>query len=62
MAKSAAFREADVKRALKPALALGLTVSRYEIGADGQIVVYTARDSQSELSPLEAWKASREAG
>lgn len=46
MAK-ATFREADVKRALKPALSLGLTVTRFEIGAEGQIVVYTAAEGES---------------
>jgi hypothetical protein len=51
-----AFRQADVKRALMPALALGLTVSRYVISPEGEIIVYTeeAPDEGSDAA-LATW-------
>lgn len=62
MTRAAGFTTADIMRALKPALTLGLTVTRYEIGKDGQIVVYTTADDKNHgLSVLDTWKSRREA-
>jgi len=62
MTRVAGFTTADIMRALKPALTLGLTITRYEIGKDGQIVVYTTADDKNHsFSVLDAWKSRREA-
>ena len=43
MARAAAFRQADLTRALKAAADAGLTVAGYEIEPSGKIAVLTAR-------------------
>jgi len=37
------FRQQDVTRALRAAVAAGIEVQRYEIGKDGKIVVVTGK-------------------
>ena len=39
------FTQADLTRAIKPALDLGLSVCRYEIDRNGKIVVFTSEDA-----------------
>lgn len=54
---TARFRQADIQRAIKPALKLGLTIARYEIGPGGEIVVYTAEGGgDSADAALVAWE------
>lgn len=56
-ARPAPFRVTDVKRALKAAHDFGMTVTGYEIGADGSIVVRTSEaPSNSADAALETWK------
>ena len=54
--RNASFRVTDVKRALKVARDFGMTVTGYEIGADGGIVVRTAEaNSSSADAALDNW-------
>jgi hypothetical protein len=62
----AKFRQVDVTRALRAAKAAGLNVSRFEISADGKIIVDSsvaavATDTVAPgLSALEKWKAEQD--
>lgn len=60
MAK-ATFRQADVRRALKAAVEIGLSVSGYEIRPTGEIVVRTGAEPSSADAALDAWKRSNDA-
>ena len=54
--RNAAFRMIDVKRALKVAREFGMTVTGYEIGADGGIIVRTAEASGNAADDaLDRW-------
>ena len=56
----AAFRQADLTRALKAATLAGLKVQRFEVAPDGRIVVVTGpAETTATPSLLEAWKAKR---
>lgn len=57
------FKQADVARALKGALAAGFEVGAVEIGADGQIRIVAASKAidNSSLNPFDQWKAKRDA-
>lgn len=57
-----AFKQSDIVRAVKAARAVGMDVERVEIAPDGRIVV-VQRGSipTAATSPLEAWKAKRDA-
>jgi hypothetical protein len=44
------FRQTDVARAIKGAVAAGLTVQRVEVDKDGKIVVVVGDPSQNPLS------------
>ena len=44
MTAPATFRQADLERAVKVALKLGLPVAGFEIAPDGRIVVHTVKD------------------
>jgi hypothetical protein len=59
----ATFRQSDLIRAVKAALACGLHVVRTEIGRDGRIVLVHAADEQEAepVDELEAWRAKRDA-
>lgn len=60
--RPAPFKVPDVKRAVNCALSLGLTVTAFEIGTDGRIVVHTfdtAAVVDSADADLEKWKRSR---
>ena len=54
------FRQADVTRAIKGAVAAGLTPSRAEIDAQGKIVLDLGKPAESR-SALEDWRAKRAA-
>jgi hypothetical protein len=59
----AAFRQADIKRAVKAVQALALTVIGVEIAGDGSIRVLT-RDAGATEGPrddLDDWRARRAA-
>lgn len=62
-ARRQSFKQADVSRALKGALAAGLKPSRAEITAEGKIVMSFGADTPAPepSSPLDAWKAKRNA-
>lgn len=54
--RPASFSVTDVKRALKVARDFGMTVTGYEIGADGGIVVRTAEANSSSADvALDRW-------
>jgi hypothetical protein len=61
---AARFRQADVTRVVKAALAAGLVVDRVEIDADGKIAVVTASapppssTSAADLA-VERWREKR---
>jgi hypothetical protein len=62
MSRPAAFRQIDVTRALRAAIAAGLEVSGYEIDRTGNIVVRTGRPTaptseQQARTELDEWIA-----
>jgi hypothetical protein len=67
MNRRAPFRQVDVTRALRAAKAAGLKVSRFEISADGKIIVDSiiAPVATDTVAPpgrkaLEKWKAEQD--
>lgn len=51
------FTQADVTRALKAAVAAGLTVRGYEIDPEGKVVVHTAAEADnSPDAALKVWE------
>jgi len=59
---AAAFKQADVTRALKAAVAAGIEVARVEIEArTGKIIISTPRRRDEPDSPYDAWKAENNA-
>jgi hypothetical protein len=63
VARPGPFRQVDVTRALKSALAAGLIVTDYKIAPDGSILVRVAGagDQPVEMTDLDRWKAGRHA-
>src|SRR5664279_3550393 len=58
----ARFFQSDVRRAVQGAMDAGITVARVEIGPDGKIVIVSGEGMAKETTtPLEAWKARRNA-
>jgi hypothetical protein len=56
------FKQADVTRALRGAIAAGVEIARVEIDPrDGNIVILTPRVSSSPLDPYDVWKAESNA-
>lgn len=55
----AAFRQSDLTRAVKGAIAGGLPVVRSEISSDGSIRLWHT-EAAAESDPLKEWKAARE--
>lgn len=56
------FRQADIARALKAALGVGLRVARVEIGADGKIVIVSENATPAPVGPsddFDKWKAEQ---
>lgn len=54
--------QADIGRAIKAAISAGLPVARVEIDAAGKIVIVAGDGVKQEAdSPLDAWKATRNA-
>jgi hypothetical protein len=58
MNRPATFKQSEVTKAVKGAVAAGLKVGRIEI-AGGHIVIVPADAVEAEASPLDAWRASR---
>lgn len=54
------FRQADVTRAIKGAVAAGLAPSRAEIDAQGKIVLDLGKPVEAR-SALDGWKAAKRA-
>jgi hypothetical protein len=50
MTRRSVFSLSAITRALKGAQAAGLSVSRYEIGADGKLVIYTGDEPPDDIS------------
>ena len=62
MASPAFFKVTDLKRAIKAARDLGMTVTGYDINPDGGISVRTAEaNDNSADAAVDAWKRGRRA-
>ena len=59
MSRRTAFTQTGVTRAIKGAMAGGMTVARCEITADGSIVISTQAAASVPADPFETWKASK---
>jgi len=62
--RAASFTQSAVTRAVKATVAAGLDVARVEVLPDGTITVITKRQEGVDdcgLSPLDQWKATRNA-
>lgn len=57
--RSSNFRQIDVTRALKAALAAGLTVAEYEVTLDGDICVKVGEEKAVSTAPLDEWRATK---
>jgi len=57
--RPAAFRQADLKRALQAAKAAGLQVSRIEIEPTGKIMIFIGTHGTVAEAPLDQWMANR---
>lgn len=57
----AAFRQADVVRAVKAVRAAQIAVSGVEIAPDGTIRVLTSTAPEAPSSPFDDWKQKRHA-
>jgi hypothetical protein len=60
MNRPARFRPSEVTRAVQAVEKAGIAVGVVDIMPDGQIRI-TARDAGDQRSPLEQWKARRQA-
>lgn len=59
-ARRQAFRQADIARALKGALAAGMKPRQAEITAEGRILLnFEEKPSTTPASDFDSWKASR---
>ena len=56
MRAPAMFRQSDVKRAIKAAVAAGLRVARIEVAPDGRIVIIpgNAQDGEAAIQDMNA--------
>ena len=61
MSRHTAFRQADVTRAARGALAAGLKVAGIKIGRDGAIEILTSEVATAEIDAFGEWKAKRDA-
>lgn len=62
MARSVAFRQADITRAMKGAIAAGLKPSRADIDRDGKITLVFGEAAPPEpATDFDKWKAGRDA-
>jgi len=59
--RQAAFRQVDVTRAARAAVAAGLRVASIKIGRDGAIEILTAEAAPLETDAFSEWKAQRDA-
>ncbi len=60
--RPARFTQADVARTIKGALRAGLSIGRIEIDASGAIILIAgAQEAVEAQSPLDAWKARKDA-
>jgi hypothetical protein len=59
--RAVAFRQADVSRAVKGAVAAGLAIARVEIDAAGKIVIVTGAAPETAEDAYAAWKDGRNA-
>ncbi len=54
------FRQRDVTKAIKAAVAAGVDVARVEIDTTGKIVIVTGKNTglaENSVSPLDTWMA-----
>lgn len=58
--RAAAFRQADIARAVKGARAAGLSIQSVEIDANGKIVIVSATDRQQPGRGLDGSKVVME--
>jgi len=62
MARSTTFKQADIKRAVRGALAAGFVVGRVEVEVEaGKIIVHGEQKSiETPKSSLDEWRATRD--
>jgi hypothetical protein len=55
MSRPAPFTQADVKRAVKGAVAAGINVARVEVDKHGKIVVIAGKPGEDAPTDLDMW-------
>jgi hypothetical protein len=55
------FKETEVRRAIRAVQAMGLPISKVEIGKDGKIAILSMQEVAPAESAFEAWKGKRHA-
>jgi hypothetical protein len=58
--RQVAFRQADIARAARGAIAAGLNVRSIKVGLDGAIEILTAESAPVEIDAFSEWKAKRD--
>jgi hypothetical protein len=55
------FNRNDLRRAIRSAQEMGLSVDRFEIGRDGKIVVHTRKGGEPDNTDVEQWLSKQHA-
>jgi hypothetical protein len=58
--RQVAFRQVDVTRAARGAIAAGINIRSIKVGPDGAIEILTAEAAPVEVDSFSEWKAKRD--